>query len=269
MGGWNDKEVLAAKNTDELASIMAPVVFQAKKKDWLPELPRKDFTIRDYEMSDEQQRQYKQMEHQFLLEIEQGVITVDVAIAKYAKLAQIQCGFIYDEERVVHELVTPEANPRLNLLLQILDEEVSGKVCVVYRHRAMLPFLVEALKAWSPAWIKGGMKPDEVAEQKIRFNENHNCRIILLQAEAARYGHTLLGHEGGRCNTMIFFENSYSADTRDQLEDRIHRRGAVGENVLYIDLCGSDLDRRITKALQRKDKLYRSVFRNLKETVPA
>ena len=86
MGGWNDKEVLAAKNTDELAAIMhAPVVFQAKKKAGLPELPRKDFTIRDYEMSDEQQRQYKQMEHQFLLEIEQGVITVDVAIAKYAK----------------------------------------------------------------------------------------------------------------------------------------------------------------------------------------
>ena len=270
MGGWNDKEVLAAKNTDELAAIMAPVVFQAKKKDWLPELPRKDFTIRDYEMSDEQQRQYKQMEHQFLLEIEQGVITVDVAIAKYAKLAQIQCGFIYDEDRVVHELVTPEANPRLNLLLQILEEEVSGKVCVVYRHRAMLLFLTQALRAWSPAWIKGGMKPDEVADQKIRFNENHNCRIILLQCDAAKYGHTLLGGPGedDKCRTMLFFENSYSADTRDQIEDRIHRRGQTGEAVLYIDLSGSDLDRRIVKALQRKDALYRSVFKNLRVAEP-
>ena len=160
MGGWNDKEVLAAKNTDELASIMAPVVFQAKKKDWLPELPRKDFTIRDYEMSDEQQRQYKQMEHQFTCfrRIEQGVITVDVAImTKYAKLAQIQCGFIYDEDRVVHELVTPQRRIRSAqpLAADSCDEEVSGKVCVVYRHRAMLPFLVEALKAWSPAWIQG------------------------------------------------------------------------------------------------------------------
>ena len=270
MGGWNDKEVLAAKNTDELASIMAPVVFQAKKKDWLPELPRKDFTIRDYEMSDEQQRQYKQMEHQFLLEIEQGVITVDVAIAKYAKLAQIQCGFIYDEDRVVHELVTPEANPRLNLLLQILEEEVSGKACVVYRHRAMLLFLTQALRASSPAWIKGGMKPDEVAEQKIRFNEDPACRVILLQCDAAKYGHTLLGGPGDddRCRTMIFFENSYSADTRDQIEDRIHRRGQTGEAVLYIDLSGSDLDRRIVKALQRKDALYRSVFKNLRVAEP-
>jgi hypothetical protein len=134
----------------------------------------------------------------------------------------------------------------------------------------MLPFLIKALIAWDPAWIKGGMTPDETSEQKSRFNTDSQCRIILLQCDAAKYGHTLTGSDlAGHCNTMIFFENSYSADTRDQIEDRIHRRGAVGEYVLYIDLCGSDLDRRITKALQRKDDLYRSVFKNLKQSVPA
>ena len=67
-------------------------------------------------MSDDQQRQYNQMEKQFLLEIANGdIVTVEVAIAKYAKLAQIQTGFIYDEDRIVHELVKPEENPRLNL----------------------------------------------------------------------------------------------------------------------------------------------------------
>ena len=38
--------------------------------------------------------------------------------------------------------------------------------------------------------------------------------------------------------------------------------------MLYIDLSGSDLDRRIVKALQRKDQLYRSVFGQLKQAVP-
>ena len=169
-------------------------------------------TIRDYKMSDEQQRQYNQMERQFLLEIEKGVVTVEIAIAKYAKLAQIQCGFIYDEDRVVHELVRPEDNPRLNLLLQLLAEEVAGKVCVVYRHRAMLPFLIKALVKWDPAWIKGGMKPEETSEQKARFNADSQCRIILLQCDAAKYGHTYFGGErsADKCRTMIFFENSYS-----------------------------------------------------------
>jgi SNF2 family DNA or RNA helicase len=221
-------------------------------------------------MSDDQQRQYNQMERQFLLEIEEGVITVEVAIAKYAKLAQIQVGFIYDEDRIVHELVTLEKNPRLNLLKQMLEEETSGKVCIVYRHRAVLPILIRTLVAYDPAWIKGGMKPDEVEEQKARFNGDPSCRIILLQCDAAKYGHTLLGggNEEDKCRTMVFFENSYSADVRDQIEDRIHRRGQTGEYVLYVDLSGSDLDRRIIRALQRKDLLYKSVFGQLKSSAP-
>jgi SNF2 family DNA or RNA helicase len=270
MGGWQLKQVVGVRNAEYLARTMAPAVFQAKKKDWLPDLPRKNFTIRDYAMSNEQLRQYAQMEHQFLLEIESGVVTVEVAVAKYAKLAQIQTGFIYDEKGDAHELVTPDKNPRLLLLRQLLEEETEGKVCVVYRHRAMLDVLIKALAQYDPAWIKGQMKPEEVEEQKARFNTDPACQVILLQCDAAKFGHTLLGNdESGRCRTMIFFENSYSLDTRSQIEDRIHRRGQTGEYVLYIDLSGSDLDRRIIKALQRKEALYQSVFRNLKVAEPA
>ena len=106
------------------------------------------------------------------------------------------------------------------------------------------------------------MSPDETEVQKARFNSDPQCRIILLQCDAAKYGHTLLGGPGpeDKCRTMIFFENSYSADTRDQIEDRIHRRGQTGEYVLYIDLSGSDLDRRIVKALQRKDAALQERF---------
>jgi SNF2 family DNA or RNA helicase len=271
MGGWMMKEVVRAKNTEDLARLMSPWVFQAKKKDWLPELPRKDATIRDYKMSKEQAAQYDSMEEHFLLEIEHGnYVTVDIAIAKYAKLAQIQTGFIYDETGSVHQLVEHCDNPRLNLLKQLLEEEVEGKCCVVYRHRPIFNVLVETLAEYDPAWIRGGMKPDDVEAQKARFNTDPSCRVILLQAEASKYGHTLLGGPGpdDLCRTMIFFENSYSADTRDQIEDRIHRRGQTGERVLYIDLSASDLDRRICQALQRKDALYRSVFKNLRAAVP-
>ena len=121
------------------------------------------------------------------------------------------------------------------------------------------------LAEYDPAWIKGGMKPPTKSKnRKTRFNNDPDCRLILAQCDAAKYGHTLLAGpaEEDRCRTMIFFENSYSADTRDQIEDRIHRRGQTGEYVLYIDLSGSDLDRRIVRALQVKDALYRSVFRN-------
>jgi hypothetical protein len=269
MGGWDQKEVLAAKNSEILARHMAPVDFQAKKKDWLTQ-PRKDFTIRDYKMSPEQWGQYAQMEEEFLLEVKQCVITVQVAIAKWTKLAQIQVGFIYDEAGNAHQLVEPEANPRLRLLRNLLEDEVEGKTIVVYRHREVLPLLLRGLTEYDPTWIKGGMRPEDIEDNKRRFNSDPQCRILLAQAEATRYGHTLLGGEAekDKCRTMIFFENSYSADTRDQIEDRIHRRGQTGERVLYIDLSGSPLDRKIVRALQRKDALYRTVFGKLRSAEP-
>jgi hypothetical protein len=270
MGGWENKQVVGVKNAALLASIMAPAVFQALKADWLPDLPRKDFAIRYYEMSGEQAAQYKQMRDEFLLELaSEEVVTVNVAVSKYEKLSQIQCGFILNEEGMPRALVEPASNPRLLALLETL-ETVEGKAIVIYRHRYSFEILSAALVAHFPAHIKGQMRPEETEEQKARFNNDPACRLLLGQCESTKYGHTLLGGEESEnhCSTMIFFENSYSLDTRTQVEDRIHRRGQRGENVLYIDLAGTDLDRRVVKALQKKEDLYEAVFSKLKITEP-
>jgi hypothetical protein len=269
MGGWENKQVVGVKNAETLARIMAPVIFQARKVEWLPALPRKDFSIRSYEMSGEQAAQYKQMRDEFLLELEnEEVVTVNVAVSKYEKLSQIQCGFILNEDGNARVLVEPEKNPRLLCLLDILAQ-IESKVVVIYRHRYSFQILSTALEAWEPAHIKGGMRAEEVGVQKNRFNVDPACRVMLGQAESIRYGHTLLGGEDrkDRCSTMIFFESSYSLDTRVQGEDRIHRRGQR-ENCLYIDLAGTDLDRRVVRALQKKEDLYAAVFSKLKAAAP-
>ena len=270
MGGWENKVVVGVKNADVLAKLMAPVVFQARKEDWLPDLPRKDYAIRYYEMSGEQAAQYKQMRDEFLLELESNeVVAVNVAVSKYEKLSQIQCGFILTEDGIPRELVDPRSNPRLLALLETL-ESVEGKAIVIYRHRYTFEILSTALAAWNLAYIKGQMKPDEVGAQKDRFNNDPACRLLLGQSESTKYGHTLLAGElaSDHCSTMIFFENSYSLDTRTQVEDRIHRRGQTGENVLYIDLSGSELDKRVVRALQKKEDLYEAVFSKLKSVSP-
>ena len=269
MGGWENKQVVGVKNPEKLAKAMAPVWFQARKSDWLPDLPRKDYTTRTYEMSGEQADQYKQMHDEFVLELETGIVAVDVAVSKYEKLSQIQCGFIIDEGQMTRELVEPEKNPRLNVLINLL-EGVEGKAIVIYRHKAVFDLLYLYGGFGLPAYIKGGMKPEEIAKQKDRFNNDPECRVLLGQAEATKYGHTLLGGEADRdhCSTMIFFENSYSLDTRTQVEDRIHRRGQKGENVLYIDLAGTELDLRVVRALQKKEDLYDAVFSKLRAAEP-
>jgi len=260
LGGWENRQVVGTLNEDLLQQIIEPVAFQAKKKDWLPGLPAKAYTTRRYSLGPVLQKHYDQMEQDFLTYLESGEgISVEVAIAKWEKCSQITCGFAIDEDGDTIEIVSRETNPRLQLLQELVDDEVVSKAVVVYRHRAAGKMLTDGLKlADGYAWIRGGMTPQEIDAEKKHFDGR--ARIMFLQAEAGKYGHTLIGTKEVPCATMIFFENSYSLDTRSQLEDRIHRMGAIAESCLYVDLSGSDCDARIARALQRKQAMFDQIF---------
>ena len=264
MGGFKMKQVIGAQNEDILAELIDPHVFRATKADWT-DLPPKSYTTREYKMSPEQLSMYRRMEEEFVLWLENGEdVSVDTAITKYIKLAQIQAGFIIDAEKKVHLLVDPKKNARLNVLEEIIEDEIVGKASVVYNHKVVRPMLMERFAKLNPAVICGGMTPEEIREQKERFNNDKSCRIILL-TKAAKYGHTLLGSEESEnhCSTQIYYENTYSLDDRSQLEDRSHRYGQLGEMMSYYDIVGTPLDRDATRALQRKESVFQAVFNHV------
>jgi len=262
MGGFKAKKVVGAQNEELLAAKIERFIFRASKADWT-DLPPKLYTSREYKLTPKMMTQYKSMEDDFVLWLnETEVVTVDAFITKYIKLAQIQSGFIIQEDGKVVELVPPEENPRFNLVRDIL-EEVSGKVIIPYVHRYTSHLLLRSLEDYYPAIIKGGMSPEEIQFNKDRFNNDDQCRIILGQMRATKYGHTLLGNPqvpDNRCSTMIFAENSYSLDDRSQVEDRPHRYGQTADSCLYIDVWGTPLDRRVTGALQAKENIAQAVF---------
>lgn len=266
MGGFKGKQVVGVQNEDILAEIINPHVFRATKKEWT-DLPPKLYTTREYSLTPEMKSMYNQMENDFMLWLNSDeCVSIEAAITKYQKLSQIQCGWIYDNDGNVRHLVSPDKNPRLRLMREIIDTELNGKICIAYSHRAVLTMLQEEFKDLNPVWISGGMSSSEVSENKRRFNSDSTCRAILLQDEASKYGHTLLGHDDHICSTMAFFENSYSLDTRGQIEDRIHRHGQTADSVLYLDLVGTKLDKDCVKALQRKEQVFQSVFSKLRST---
>jgi hypothetical protein len=110
------------------------------------------------------------------------------------------------------------------------------------------------------------MAPDEIEDQKRKFNNDPGCRAILLQTVASKYGHTLLGHgdDNDRCWTMYFYENTYSLDDRSQIEDRIHRRGQTSDYCGYVDSVGTPVDMAMIEALQRKENIYNAIMRLVK-----
>ena len=115
--------------------------------------------------------------------------------------------------------------------------------------------LLEALTEFNPAYIQGNMKPEEVAEQKRRFNDDPDCRVLVGQERATALGHTLLGQAGkDRCNRTVFFESSFSLYYRSQLEDRSHR-GDQDEPVTIYDLITSPVEQAVIRALTAKQAM--------------
>jgi hypothetical protein len=219
-------------------------------------------------MTPEMKAMYDSMHDEFVLWLnDEENVSVDAAITKYIKLAQIQAGWVYDENHKVRWLVPDDRNPRLNALKEFIDEELTGKMAIPYHHKPVREQLLRNLGGEDKvAWISGGMPVKEIEEQKARFNGDKNVRFILLQDEASKYGHTLLGvpERGHHCYTMALYENNYNLDTRSQIEDRIHRHGQVADSVGYVDFAGTPLDRDCIRALQRKESVFQAVFAPLR-----
>lgn len=253
MGGWMNKQVVGTLDKEGLRAIMKRVSFTATKSEWT-DLPDKLYTDRSYLMTSEQQRIYDKMFRDMVVELVNKSIMVEQAVHKFSKLQQIGSGFMIDERGEAIPIMEFNKVPKVLLLDEIL-EETEGKVIIFAHYRASVEAL--ALKYGGPV-LRGGMKSDEIQAEIDEFNDGPG-QTLVAQENAFKYGITLLGNSDRRCNTTVYFENNYSLDTRIQTEDRNHRHGQIN-NVLYIDLVGSPVERKITGALQRKDSLSRTIL---------
>lgn len=281
MGGWQGKQVMGVSDEAGLRSLLAQFSWRARKTEWT-DLPEKQYVTRTIEMVPEQQAMYREMLADFVLLLcphsrqdvrallpgehapvncpEPNEIRAEIVITQMLKLQQISSGFVIDAEHKASRI--PGADGKARVTREII-EEADGKVMVVTLYKHSTAFLLKYLAEFSPARIHGGMTPADLQDQKHRFNTDSSCRVIVVQVQAGRYGHTLLGTKEARCATCVFYENSYSLDARIQTEDRIHRFGQ-DRSVLYVDLTSSKVDREVIRALQTKKSVAASVIDGLR-----
>jgi SNF2 family DNA or RNA helicase len=258
MGGFMGKQVMGA-NPGQVATlngILSRVSFRAKKDEWL-DLPKQIYTTRNVTMTKEQEKHYKQMKEFLLTMIANQEIDAQMVVTQMLKLQQISSGFIIDAKHEVHDI--PGGNPKLALLDEIM-EEASGKTLIFTHFRASTRNVVNHLIKLEPAVIEGGMTPEELRAQRDRFDKETQCRVLVCQVQTGKYGLTLLGGPGeDRCATTVFYENSFSLDSRIQAEARNHRIGQ-DKPVLYIDLPASDIERVVVRALHKKQDVATAII---------
>lgn len=255
MGGYFNKEVVGTQNEEELAAIIDSCTFRALKKDWRKDLPPKIYVPVHLEMSAKQKQHYTTMMEEFYALVGEDEITAEMVLTQMNKLRQISSCVLLDHGKE-YFFEEPKNNPKLKATMDIIASS-PGKVIVSHYYKTTGKMLTDAMtkEGLKPAVIKGRMKPEDIIEQKRRFNDDSECRVLVGQQDATGRGHTLIGQKGrDRCSTMIFYENDFSYYWRSQMEDRNHR-GAQDQDCNVYDLITSPMDALTVGALTRKKDL--------------
>ena len=264
MGGFKGKVVIGVREDqiENLQGIISETAFIGKRKDWAKTTTPEYYTV-PLTLSGVQAQHYHEMNKEMITYLTSGeTVKVDLVVSKLLKLQQISSGFLYSEDKSSIELMPLDQTPKMKRLVEMLEEEVPGKVVVAYNYGFSGDALMRVLSKWNPAVIRGTqwMKKNgvNVEDEKRRFNNDPKCRVIVVQMQAGKYGHNLAGIEGDRCGHLIFYENTYSLDDRFQIEAR--PLGAEQDwPMVYLDFFSSQVERNVLEALIKKESLVDAV----------
>ena len=254
--------VVGYRNLPELSEKIKPFSYRVLKDDCL-DLPDKTYMKRIIQLTDEQDKIYKQMKQQALATLNGKMLTTKNVVTQLMRLQQITSGHFTSDDGEIQIV----KNNRIKELTNILDE-ISGKVVIWAHWRYDIKTIVEHLKKEygdNSVVTYYGNTSDEDRQKAIREiqNPDSKVRFIVGTPQTAGFGITLTG-----ASTMIYYSNGYDLEKRQQSEARIDRIGQT-KNMTYIDIiCEKTVDERIVKALRRKVNIATEIMgEELKEWI--
>ena len=261
MGGWRNKQPKGARNESELNNILYRCSFRARRGDWSEKLDS-DYEVVPVALTPEQQEHYATMENDMIILLENDMITVDMAISKVMKLQQICSGFVIREHKT-YDLMPFDKTSKFEDLHYRLTHMIQGKTIIVAHYKSTVRGLMRELAKFKPAMIAGSEMMREYERdaqtETLKFNQNPACRVMVAQGQAVKYGFTLMGNDADPCHTLVFYENTYSLDTRAQCEERPQGVGQTAP-IHILDYAGSRIELDIVEALQRKRDIAETIM---------
>ena len=243
-------EIVGYQRLEELQEILKPYSYRVTKDECL-DLPPKIRLKREIELNRDQKRLYHTLKKRAILELEsEKLVTAPLIITRILRLQQILCGFIKSDDGT--EEIIPGANPRLEELLNVL-EETQGGVIIWATFRRTIQMIYDALaKKYGASNVATyyGETESEMRQEIVEGFQAGKIKYFIGQPRTGGYGLTLTN-----AKTVIYFNNTYDMEVRLQSEDRAHRIGQK-DKVTYIDfVCPKTIDEKILETLSNKKKL--------------
>lgn len=183
--------------------------------------------------------QYKNLEKDLIIELNNEDITATNAAVLTGKLLQLSNGAIYSED---HEVVEVH-DEKLNALLDIIEAANGKPVLIFYSFKHDFDRIVSFL---SSKKLKAVSLKDS---NDIKKWNNGEIPILLLHPASA--GHGLNLQYGG--NMVVWFGLTWSLELYQQANARLHRQGQKETVIIHHIIAKNTVDEDVIKALSSKE----------------
>jgi SNF2 family DNA or RNA helicase len=212
------------------------------------DLPDLVYQTREVPLTAQVNKYYKALKSQLMIEAAGEEVSAINAAAALSKLLQISGGAVYTD---THEVIEFDISPRLNALMEVLDEtEHKVVVFVPFRHTIDIVSNYLTTQGVTNEIIQGSVSARERSEIINRFQTMTSPRVLVIQPQAASHGVTLTA-----ANTVVFWSPVMSVETYLQCVARIDRVGQQN-SMTVVHLQGSEVERKMYQMLQGKVGLH-------------
>lgn len=235
---------------DAILQAISDICISMREADYL-QLPPLNYEDISVKLDDKAQREYKRLERDALLHIDDDtIITANTAAAVSGKLMQLCNGAVYDEDHNVIEL----HDCKIQALLELIEQLNGQHAVICYNFKHDLDRLLSAL----------GKLPLRVAvyhgDDEAREWNAGNIDLLLCQPVSCGYGLNL--QEGG--HHIIWFGLTFDAEVYLQMNKRLHRQGQTVPVFIHnlVVLGGRDED--AIRSVDGKTKVQNYLLDSLK-----
>ncbi len=220
--------------------------------------PSSDPIIHEIDMPDDARAHYKQMEREFVVNLNtKDVIAMD-SVGASGKLSQMAQGFVYDENRVAQDVSTA----KIDYLKEFLDRVGGDRVCLVYWYREDLKRIQSLIP--DIANLGHGSAGAYGTEVQRAWNAGE-LQYLAIHPGSAGHGVNLQKVEAH----MIHYCLTWSAELYSQTVARLARQGYAGGGRLmnHLLVCKKTIDEAKLERVQGKLDAQEAAMKYIKSVL--
>lgn len=234
---------------EEIYDRLSDLCLTLSADDYL-ELPDRIENTLVVDISPTTRSQYRQLEKDFLLELESDDVVVQHAASLTNKLLQFSNGAVYTDDQGHWEALHES---KLDALEEVINESAGQPILVAYNFKSDKERILKRFKKAVCIDDKNAIK---------RWNKKE---VELLIAHPASAGHGLNLQSGG--NIIVWFGLNWSLELYQQFNARLHRQGQTKPVIIHHIVLKDSVDESVIEALNGKDQTQQALLEALKNDI--